>query len=160
MGTLIAVSKQSAGILLFRRQGGDLEVLLAHMGGPFWARRKAGSWTIPKGLIEEGEEPLAAARREFEEELGSPPPEGPVVDLGEIRQASGKHVRAWAIEGDFEPSCLNSNTCEVEWPPRSGQIQQVPEIDRVEWQRPDAIGERLIKGQIAFVERLVTSLSG
>lgn len=156
----VIVSKQSAGILLYRWRGDQLEVLLAHMGGPFWAKRKAGAWTIPKGLIDDGEDLLAAARREFEEELGTPPPKGPVIDLGEIRQGSGKRVRAWAIEGDFDPTALRSNTCEVEWPPRSGRILEVPEIDRAEWMRAETIGGRLIKGQSAFVERLVASLAG
>lgn len=152
--------KRSAGILLYRETGGTLEVLLAHMGGPFWARREQGAWTVPKGLIDEGEDELTAARREFEEELGSPPPPGPAIDLGEVRQAGGKRVRVWAIEGDFDPAGLRSNTHRMEWPPRSGTLREFPEIDRAEWFRPDQIGNRLIAGQEAFVERLVEHLAG
>lgn len=152
--------KESAGILLYRRTEGALEVLLAHMGGPFWAKKETGAWTIPKGLIDRGEEPYAAARREFEEELGTPPPPGPAIDLGDIQQASGKRVRVWALEGDFDPTEVSSNLLEIEWPPRSGVHRQFPEVDRVEWFRRDDIGDRLIRGQIAFVDRLVENLAG
>src|SRR5436305_23592 len=111
-------ARRSAGILLHRRSGGELEVLLVHPGGPAWARRDLGAWSIPKGEYEPEEEPLAAARREFAEELGKPPPDGEVVDLGEVRQKSGKLVRAWSIEGDFDESSIISNTFPFQWPPR------------------------------------------
>lgn len=150
--------KVSAGLLLFRTRGAAVEVLIAHMGGPFWARRDDGAWTVPKGLIEPAEDPLAAAHREFEEEMGSPAPEGPYVELGEITQSSGKVVYAWGVEGDFDTEALRSNTMQVEWPPRSGNLREYPEIDRAEWVRPDEIGDRLIKGQAALVERLVAAL--
>jgi predicted NUDIX family NTP pyrophosphohydrolase len=110
-----------------------VEVLLAHPGGPFWAHRDAGSWSIPKGEYGDHEQPLAAARREFQEELGKPAPAGEPIDLGEVTQASGKRVRAWAIAGDLDPSLIESFTFELEWPPRSGQIREFPEIDRAEW---------------------------
>lgn len=151
---------RSAGILLYRGRAESLEVLLAHMGGPFWERREAGAWSVPKGLIDDGEDELSAARREFEEELGSPPPEGPAIDLGEIRQSSGKLVHAWAIEGDFDTSRVHSNLCEVEWPPGSGRYRQIPEVDRAAWFKPAEIGDRLIKGQMPLIDRLVRHLSG
>lgn len=157
--TLTPVSKRSAGILLYRLRDGELEVLLAHMGGPFWERREAGAWTVPKGELDDDEDELTAARREFEEELGSPPPDGPAIDLGEIRQGNRKRVRAWAIEGDFDPARLRSNLCEIEWPPRSGRVIEIPEIDRAEWFRPDEIGARLIKGQMTLIERLIDHLA-
>lgn len=153
------MTKQSAGLLLYRRREGRLEVLIAHMGGPFWQSKEKGAWTIPKGLIDEDEEALAAARREFEEELGISPPDGPAIDLGEIRQSSGKRVHVWAIEGDFDPSRLRSNTFES-GPPRSGKREQFPEIDRAEWFRPDEIEDRIVKGQDTFIERLVALLEG
>ena len=112
---------RSAGLLLYRVRDGRPEVLIGHMGGPFWAKKDEGAWSVFKGEYDDAEEPLAAARREFEEETGRPPPDGPVVDLGEVRQSSGKRVTAWAIEGDFDPSTLQSNTFTVEWPPRSGR---------------------------------------
>lgn len=152
--------KVSAGLLLFRRREAGVEVLIAHMGGPFWARRDDGAWTVPKGLIEPDEDPLGTARREFEEELGSSAPPGPYIELGEITQSSGKIVHAWGVEGDFDPNGLRSNLMQVEWPPRSGKLREYPEIDRAEWMRPEEIGDRLIKGQIAFVERLVEALDG
>src|SRR5947209_20297469 len=118
--------KPSAGILLYRRRDGGVEVLLVHPGGPFWANRDAGAWSIPKGEYEPGEEPLAAARREFGEELGIGAPEGEAIDLGEVRQRSGKLVRAWALAGDLDVSRVASNRCLVTWPPRSGKQVEVP----------------------------------
>src|SRR5262245_50830155 len=122
----------SAGLLLFRRTPSGLEVFLAHPGGPFWAKRDAGAWSIPKGLVDAGEEPLQAARREFQEETGISP-EGPFQALGSVRLKSGKLVHAWACEGDADPAQVRSNTIRVEWPPRSGRWLTIPEIDRCEW---------------------------
>jgi predicted NUDIX family NTP pyrophosphohydrolase len=147
-------SARSAGILLHRDHGGALEVLLVHPGGPAWARRDAGAWSIPKGEYDDGEEPLVAARREFEEELGSPAPDGDPEDLGEIRQKSGKLVRAWALAGDLDASTVVSNTFELEWPPRSGRRIEIPEVDRAEWFRLDVAREKINPGQVPLLERL------
>jgi predicted NUDIX family NTP pyrophosphohydrolase len=145
----------SAGILLHRRAGGQLQVLLVHPGGPFWARRDAGAWSIPKGEYADGaEDPLTAARREFEEELGSPPPDTDALDLGEIRQKSGKRVRAWALEGDLDAGSITSNTCMVEWPPRSGRQIEIPEVDRAEWFSLADAREKINPAQVALLERL------
>jgi predicted NUDIX family NTP pyrophosphohydrolase len=148
----------SAGLLLFRRTPhAGLEVLVGHMGGPFWARKDAGAWTILKGEPEPGEDPYAAALREFEEELGAPPPASPVpdLDLGSIRQKSGKVVSAWAREGDVDPASAVSNTVEIEWPPRSGRRLLVPEIDRVAWFSPTEAAALVVHGQGELIERLV-----
>jgi predicted NUDIX family NTP pyrophosphohydrolase len=149
---------RSAGLLMYRLRGGNLEVLLAHPGGPFWSRRDAASWTLPKGEIGPGEDPLAAARREFEEETGfaSTPPFHP---LGELKQKSGKRITAWAFEGDADPSLLTSNMFEMEWPPRSGRMQNFPEVDRVAWFGPDEARVKLIAGQAPFVDALEALLS-
>lgn len=145
----------SSGLLLYRRgPSGALEVLLVHMGGPFWQHRDAGAWSIPKGLCEEGEEPLAAARREFAEETGLVPPEGEPVDLGTQRQAGGKLVHAWALAGDLDVSALESNTFTLEWPRRSGRMAQFPEVDRAAWLTLAAAREKLVKGQVAFLDEL------
>jgi predicted NUDIX family NTP pyrophosphohydrolase len=144
----------SAGILLYRRRGGELEVLLVHPGGPFWARRDAGAWSIPKGEYAPDEEPLAAARREFQEELGVAPPEGPALELGEIRQRGGKLVRAWALEGDLDASAVTSNTFELEWPPRSGRLMEVPEVDRAEWLTLERAREKINPAQAELLDRL------
>jgi predicted NUDIX family NTP pyrophosphohydrolase len=146
--------QRSAGILLFRRGGDGLEVLLVHPGGPFFARKDDGSWSIPKGLYEDGEEPLAAARREFEEELGSPCPGGDALELGEIRQKNGKRVTAWAIEGDLDAASIVSNTFELEWPPRSGRRRQFPEVDRAEWFTVEQAREKLLPAQVPLLDRL------
>jgi predicted NUDIX family NTP pyrophosphohydrolase len=149
--------KRSAGILLFRRPpSGELEVLLVHPGGPFWARRDLGAWSVPKGEYEDGEEPRACALRELREELGEPPRlrEDDLLDLGEVRQRAGKVVRAWAAEGDFDPAGLTSNTFSMEWPPRSGRRQEFPEIDRAEWFTLARAREKLVEAQAAFVDRL------
>jgi predicted NUDIX family NTP pyrophosphohydrolase len=146
--------ERSAGILLFRHAGDDLEVLLVHPGGPYFARRDAGAWSIPKGLYEPGEEPLACARREFAEELGTPCPDGPVLELGEIRQRNGKRVTAWAVEGDLDAGAISSNTFTLQWPPRSGRIREFPEVDRAGWFGVEAAREKLIAAQVPLLERL------
>ena len=125
--------KRSAGLLLFRGAGGDLEVLLGHMGGPFWAKKDAGAWSLPKGELDPEEPPERAARREFEEELGLPAPDGDYLELGEVKQSGGKVVTAWAVAADLDPAAVVPGTFELEWPPRSGRIQEFPEVDRVGW---------------------------
>ena len=144
--------------MLYRRRGDSVEVLLAHPGGPMWAKRDGGAWSVPKGEIETGEEPLAVARREFHEETGHAPPAGPCLRLGEVRQKSGKVVFAWACEGDLDPSTAESNTFPLEWPPGSGRWSDVPEVDRVEWFAPDEARTKLNPAQAEFVDRLVTQL--
>jgi predicted NUDIX family NTP pyrophosphohydrolase len=147
--------KQSAGLLLYRRRDGRLEVLLGHLGGPYVTRRDAGAWSIPKGEYEADEAPFDAARREFAEELGVPAPvDGAPAHLGTIRQQNGKLVTAWAIEGDLDVSAVVSNTFEIEWPPRSGRRQSFPEIDRAEWFGLDAARTKMIRGQDALLDRL------
>jgi predicted NUDIX family NTP pyrophosphohydrolase len=145
---------RSAGILLYRRRGDELEVLLVHPGGPFWARRDAGVWSIPKGEYGSGEDALAAARREFAEELGTPAPEGPVEDLGEVRQKGGKLVHAWALAGDLDASATVSNTFELEWPPQSGKLIEVPEVDRAEWFPLERAREKINPAQAELLDRL------
>ncbi len=149
--------QRSAGILLYRRRGPDVEVLLVHPGGPFWARKDDGAWSIPKGVYEPGEDPLAAARREFEEETGARP-EGEAVPLGSFRQSAAKIVDVWAVEGDFDPAGLESNTFTMEWPPRSGNMREVPEVDRAEWFTPEAASRKLLKGQRPVIEALLRHL--
>jgi predicted NUDIX family NTP pyrophosphohydrolase len=143
----------SAGLLLFRREGGALEVFLAHPGGPFWARRDEGAWTIPKGLVEEGEDPLAAARREFEEETGIVPTE-PFVDLGSIRQKAGKTVHAWAWEGEADPVAVRSNVMRAEWPRGSGRWLTFPEVDRCAWFDPGTARAKINPAQAELITRL------
>ena len=150
---------KSAGLLLYRVRDGRPEVLIGHMGGPFWAKKDEGAWSVFKGEYDDSEEPLAAARREFQEETGSPPPDGPVVDLGEVRQSSGKRVTAWAVEGDFDPSTLESNTFTTEWPPRSGRQAEFPEVDRAEWFDLDTARAKLVKAQAAFIDALERELA-
>jgi len=150
--------KLSAGLLLYRRIDGELEVLVAHPGGPIWARRDGGAWSIPKGALLPDEPPLEAARREFEEETGHRPPDGEAIDLGEVRMRSGKVVHGFALEGDLDPEAIFSMRVEIEWPPRSGQRMRVPEIDQVLWARPDEARERLNPAQAEFVTRLVAHL--
>jgi predicted NUDIX family NTP pyrophosphohydrolase len=145
----------SAGLLLFRRSQRGLEVLLVHPGGPFWVRRDDGAWSIPKGVHGPGEDPLAAARREFAEETGAAPPPGEAMALGSFRQSSGKIVQAWAIQGDFDPASLKSNTFTLEWPPRSGRMREVPEVDRAAWFTPEGAARKLIKGQRPILEALL-----
>jgi predicted NUDIX family NTP pyrophosphohydrolase len=148
------VAAKSAGILLHRGRDGEREVLLVHPGGPFWARRDAGAWSIPKGEYTPDEDALAAARREFREELGVSPPDGDVAELGEIRQRSGKVVRAWALEGDLDVSAVHSNACEIEWPPRSGQKIEIPEVDRAEWFSLQDAREKINPAQAELLDRL------
>jgi len=150
---------RSAGLLLYRRREGRIEVLLGHMGGPFWARKDERAWSIPKGEHPEAEDALAAARREFAEETGTPPPDGPTLDLGEVRQSGGKRVTAWAVEGDLDPSAVKSNTFLLEWPPRSGRRQEFPEIDRAGWFDLGTARRKIVKGQVALVDRLEERLS-
>ena len=147
---------QSAGLLLYRRTSAGLEVLLGHMGGPYFAHRDDGAWTIPKGEYDEAERARDAARREFEEELGTRPPAGDWAELGTIKQRNGKLVTAWALEGDFDVSALVSNTFELEWPPRSGRKQSFPEIDRAAWFGLDSARVKMIAGQNALLDRLST----
>jgi predicted NUDIX family NTP pyrophosphohydrolase len=149
---------RSAGILLYRRSAGAIELLLVHPGGPFWARKDDGAWSIPKGEHADGEDPLDCARREFEEETGTVPPVGALVALGEVRQRSGKHVSAWAAEGDLDADAVRSNTFTVEWPPRSGRMQEFPEVDRAGWFAPDDARRALVPAQAEFVDRLVAHL--
>ena len=145
---------KSAGIALYRGSGPELEVLLVHPGGPLWARRDAGAWSLPKGEYEDGEDAVAAARREFAEELGSPPPEGELIDLGEVRQRSGKLVRAWGTPGDLDASQVRSNTFALEWPPRSGRIREFPEVDRAQWFPLAQARERINPAQVPLLDRL------
>jgi predicted NUDIX family NTP pyrophosphohydrolase len=152
------VARTSAGLLLYRRTAGEVEVLLAHPGGPLWARRDEGAWSLPKGEIEPGEEPLAVARREFLEETGHEPPAGGVISLGEVRQTSGKVVVGFAIEGDLDPATASSNTFPLEWPPGSGRWHDTPEVDRVAWFGPDEARRRLNPAQAVFVDRLLARI--
>jgi len=146
--------RRSAGLLLHRPGDGGTEVLLGHMGGPFYARRDAGAWTIPKGEYDPAEPAWEAARREFEEELGLPPPDGEAVPLGEVRQSGGKVVTAWAVEADLDPATVTPGTFRMEWPPRSGRIEEFPELDRVAWFTVDRAREVIVKAQAAFLDRL------
>lgn len=150
--------KRSAGILLHRTRGGSTEVLLVHPGGPFWRNKDLGAWSIPKGEHGEDEQPQAAALREFAEETGWRPGADELLDLGEVRQRSGKTVRAWALRGDFDPAQLVSNEVEIAWPPRSGRTQLFPEVDRAEWFNPDAAREKINPAQAAFLDRLLDQL--
>ena len=150
--------KRSAGILLYRGSDDALEVLLVHPGGPFWARKDAGAWSIPKGEHEAGEDPRACALREFEEETGTALPPGELIDLGEIRQKGGKVVTAWAAAGDLDAAAVRSNTFAMEWPPRSGRQTEFPEIDRAGWFGVDDAREKLNAAQTEFLDRLLGRL--
>ena len=151
--------RRSAGILLHRGDPAALEVLLVHPGGPAWSGRDLGAWSIPKGEYVDGEDPLVAARREFHEELGTAPPDGDAADLGEIRQKGGKRVRGWALPGDFDVTQIQSNTFAFEWPPRSGKLIEIPEVDRAEWFDLPAAREKLNPGQVPLLDRLEQLLS-
>ena len=153
-------ARMSAGLVLYRRRAGALEVLIGHMGGPFWAKKDERAWSIPKGEVDEGEDPYAAARREFEEELGSAPPDKPALELGEVRQPSGKRIVAWAIEGDLDATAVQSNMFVMEWPPRSGRQEEFPEIDRAAWLDPETAKRKLVKGQVRFIELLEAAVEG
>ena len=154
--TFKAMTRVSAGLLLFRRRGG-LEVLLAHPGGPYWQNKDEGAWTVPKGEIEAGEDELAAARREFAEETGHHP-QGPVLSLGSARQPGGKLVHVWALADDWDPAQLRSNTFSMEWPPKSGRSQVFPEIDRAAWFALDEARRKILEGQVVFLDRLKAAL--
>ncbi|WP_328832908.1 NUDIX domain-containing protein [Streptomyces sp. NBC_00252] len=149
-----ARGKRSAGLLLFRHTDRGLEVLLGHMGGPLFARRDAGAWSVPKGEYEPDEPAWDAARREFREELGIAPPEGEAIELGEVRQANGKVVTAWAIEADLDPAAMVPGTFRMEWPPKSGQVQEFPELDRVEWLSVERARKVVVTAQATFLDRL------
>jgi predicted NUDIX family NTP pyrophosphohydrolase len=147
---------RSAGLLLYRRSaGGGVEILIAHPGGPFWARKDDGAWSVPKGEYGDGDDPLSAAYREFREETGFPAPEGEAMPLGELRQPSGKRVIVWALEGDFDVSEAVSNTFELEWPRGSGTVREFPEVDRVEWVPLSVARVKLLRGQVPFLDELV-----
>lgn len=149
----------SAGLLMCRRRAGRLEVLLAHPGGPFFAKKDAGAWTVPKGLLEDGEAPLDAARREFTEETGFPVDDGAhFVELGVVRTSRGKRVHVWAFEGDADPDALESNPFEMEWPPRSGRTRRFPEVDRVAWLDLGAAAEKIHPSQRPLLDRLPEAL--
>lgn len=152
--------KRSAGILVFRRVPSGVEVLIGHMGGPYWERRDDGGWSIPKGEYDEAEEPLAAARREFTEELGLPVPDGAAIPLGDVTQPRGKIVAIWAVEGDLDPDAVVPGTFEMQWPPRSGRFAEFPEIDRVGWFDFDTAARKLVSGQRPFLDRLAERLDG
>lgn len=156
----MASGKTSAGLLLFRTRTGRLEVLIAHMGGPFWANKDERAWSIIKGEYGQDEDAYAAALREFEEEVGAPPPRGERLDLGELRQPSGKRIRAWAIGSDFDASQITSNTFAIEWPRGSGRQSEFPEIDRAEWLDADSARRKLVHGQVPFIDALERLLRG
>lgn len=151
--------RRSAGLLLFRNPGPAPEVLIGHMGGPFWARRDHAAWSIPKGEHGDDEEALTAALREFEEELGRPAPEGPYLPLGDVRQAGGKTVTVWAVEADLDPETVVPGTFRMEWPRGSGHLQEFPELDRVAWLPLDRAAEKLVAGQRVFLDRLAGLLA-
>ena len=150
--------KLSAGLLLYRTGEDGLEVLIAHPGGPFWARKDDGAWSIPKGEYNSGDDPWEAAQREFAEELGLTVPDGSRSDLGEVRQAGGKVVTAFAVGADLDVTEARSNTFEMEWPPRSGRMQKFPEVDRVAWVSVEVARSKLLKGQLPILDRLVSVL--
>jgi predicted NUDIX family NTP pyrophosphohydrolase len=149
------LAKQAAGILLFRRGPAGLQVLLAHPGGPLWARKDDGAWTLPKGQFTDGELPLDAAKREFEEEMGSAPV-GEFQSLGTLKQPSGKVIHAWCAESDFDCANVKSNLFSMEWPPKSGKAAEFPEVDRAEWFAIDEARQKILKGQQPFLDRLLT----
>ena len=157
-GRDVVAGRRSAGILLWRKGSEGIEVLVAHMGGPVWARRTVGSWSVPKGEYLDDEDPFEAALREFAEELGQPVPATEFLDLGSVRQKSGKVVTVWAAEGDLDPGTCVSNTYEVEWPPRSGRVQTFPEIDRVAWMTPEDARAVVVPAQAELFDRLVAAL--
>jgi predicted NUDIX family NTP pyrophosphohydrolase len=152
--------KLSAGLLLYRITEAYVEVLIGHPGGPFWAKKDDGAWSIPKGEYAEGEDPWSAARREFEEELGKPPPDGPRIDFPPLRQPSGKIITAYAVRGDLDLDGAVSNTFTLEWPKGSGNVREYPEIDRVDWFSVDAARSKLLKGQRPLLDQLMNAVEG
>ena len=152
------MARRSAGLLMYRRRGDALEVLLVHPGGPLWARKDLGAWSIPKGEYEAGEDPLAAARREFEEETGFTAA-GEFLQLSELRLPGRKVISAWAIEGDCDPSLIRSNNFSLEWPPKSGKIREFPEVDRAEWFSIEAARSKLLRGQSGLLNELIRMFS-
>jgi predicted NUDIX family NTP pyrophosphohydrolase len=148
----------SAGLLLFRERAGGIQVLLVHPGGPFWANKDEHAWSIPKGEVHEGEDPLVAARREFQEEIGAPAPAGEAIVLEPVKQSSGKRVLAWAIRADFDPAWLTSNTFSIEWPPGSGRTEKFPEVDRAAWFDIDVAPSKIHKGQAPLLDHLKRAL--
>jgi predicted NUDIX family NTP pyrophosphohydrolase len=154
------VPKLSAGLLLYRIVDHNLEVLIGHPGGPFWARKDDGAWSIPKGEYTEGEDPWTVAQREFEEELGKRPPDGPHIEFAPIKQPSGKVITVFAVRGDLDLEGTYSNTFELEWPKGSGNVKEYPEIDRVGWFSVAAARSKLLKGQQPFLDRLIAALEG
>ena len=152
-----AMSKKSAGILMYKGSADDLHFLLVHPGGPFWAKKDLGAWSIPKGEYLEAEDALAEAIREFQEEIGFVPV-GEFLALGELAQPSRKIVKAWAVEGDFDPGALKSNQFEIEWPPRSGRKKSFPEVDRAEWFAPVQARTKILKGQSGFIDRAIAAI--
>ena len=151
------MKKRSAGILLFRKAEAGVEVFLVHPGGPFWAKKDLGSWSLPKGEYEEGEDPLTAAKREFTEETGCVV-DGDFVELGDLKQPSGKNISAWALEHDLDPASVKSNMFSMEWPPKSGKMQEFPEVDAGAWYSLTAALEKLHKGQTDFIARLAEKI--
>ena len=150
--------KQSAGLLLYRPGGDSVEVLLVHPGGPFWAKRDLGAWSIPKGEHEPSDDPLQTALREFEEETGQAPPADGLLDLGSVTQRGGKVIHAWAASGDLDPATVRSNTFTMEWPPRSGKRREFPEVDRAAWFDPSTARQKLVSAQAELVDRLLAAL--
>lgn len=148
------MAKHSAGILVFRQTADGVEVLLGHMGGPFWARKDDGAWSVVKGECEPHEEPVAAARREFQEELGLPAPAVDLIDLGTVKQSGGKTVTVWGAESDLDPESIVPGTFELEWPPKSGQLREFPEVDRVSWFDLPTAATKIVKAQRPFLDRL------
>jgi predicted NUDIX family NTP pyrophosphohydrolase len=150
--------RRSAGLLLYRVRGEAVEVLLVHPGGPLWARRDQGAWSIPKGEYQPGDDPLACALREFQEETGQPPPPAHPLELGTVRQRGGKLLTAWAVAGDLDADAISSNTFTMEWPPRSGSRREFPEVDRAGWFGVEAAREKLLGAQVELVDRLLAAL--
>lgn len=151
--------KKSAGVLLYRRSKAGIEVLLVHPGGPFWRNKDEGAWTIPKGEFGDDEDPLEAAKREFKEETGAEAPDGKLIPLSPIKQKNGKIVHAWAVEGDFDPATLKSNVFETEWPPKSGEMREFPEVDRAEWFTTEIAKRKMLPAQAALLDELIRKLS-
>jgi predicted NUDIX family NTP pyrophosphohydrolase len=152
------MTKFSAGILVYRKRNGQIEVLLAHHGGPFWAKKDDGAWSIIKGEYEDDEAPFDAAKREFKEETSHDAPDGEYIDLGEFKRKDGKTIKAWAVEADFDPKTIISNTFEMEWPPKSANMQEFPENDRAEWFSLSAATPKMNTGQTVFLERLADKI--